>query len=347
MCLYPKLIRNRKYGETKKNGGVIPAVSDKRVLAVPVGCGKCIECRKQKSREWQVRLLEDVRHNKNGKFITLTFSNESITDLSKEIETLEGYNLDNAIATLAVRRFLERWRKKYKKSLRHWLITELGHNGTENLHLHGIVWTNESLDEVEKHWQYGFVWKGKGEKKENYVSEKTVNYLTKYVTKQDKDHEHYTAKILTSAGIGAGYIERIDSNKNKFKGKDTNETYTTRSGHKIAMPIYWRNKIYTDEEREKLWLMKLDKEERWVMGEKVDVTEGEEEYYKLLEYYREKNKRLGYGDDTIDWNKKEYENQRRMLKIEERIIKEKIAPQAGDCPPEGREQLIQPSKEWD
>jgi hypothetical protein len=50
MCLYPKFIRNRKYTVTKKNGGNVPEVKDKRALMVPVGCGKCIECKKQKAR---------------------------------------------------------------------------------------------------------------------------------------------------------------------------------------------------------------------------------------------------------------------------------------------------------
>jgi len=121
MCLYPKLIKNRKYVSNKKNGGNIPPVTDQRILLVPAGCGKCIECKKQKSREWQVRLQEEIRHNNKGKFVTLTFSNESIKELAKEIK-LEGYELDNEIATLATRRFLERWRKKYKKSVKHWLV---------------------------------------------------------------------------------------------------------------------------------------------------------------------------------------------------------------------------------
>ena len=77
MCLYPKLIKNRKYIANKKNGGVIPAVSDKRVLLVPVGCGKCMECMKKKSREWTVRLSEELRENKKALMVTLTFSTES------------------------------------------------------------------------------------------------------------------------------------------------------------------------------------------------------------------------------------------------------------------------------
>ena len=48
MCLYPRLLNNPKYRANKKNGGEIPQLKDKRTLLVPVGCGNCIECRKQK-----------------------------------------------------------------------------------------------------------------------------------------------------------------------------------------------------------------------------------------------------------------------------------------------------------
>ena len=71
MCLYPKLIKNKKYTKTKKNGGIIPPISDERTLYVPIGCGKCIECMKQKKRNWQVRLLEEIKTDRTGKFVTL------------------------------------------------------------------------------------------------------------------------------------------------------------------------------------------------------------------------------------------------------------------------------------
>ena len=45
MCLNPSYIKNRKYIPNKKNGGVVPPISDMRVLYVPVGCGVCIECK--------------------------------------------------------------------------------------------------------------------------------------------------------------------------------------------------------------------------------------------------------------------------------------------------------------
>ena len=37
MCLYPKLIKNKKYIMNKKNNGIIPEVNDERALYVPVG----------------------------------------------------------------------------------------------------------------------------------------------------------------------------------------------------------------------------------------------------------------------------------------------------------------------
>ena len=340
MCLFPKLIQNRKYISNKKNGGIVPVPIDKRVLQVPVGCGKCMECRKQKSRQWQARLENEVKVNDNGKFVTLTFTNESIAKLAEEANTekvitgikkvftdkngkirkrynynnivvknkITGYDLDNKIAKIAVRSFLERWRKKYGKSLRHWLVTELGHSGTEHLHLHGIVWTNESLDDLEKIWSYGYVWKGKGEHLENYVNEKTVRYLVKYVSKDDQQHKEYNPIILASAGIGNQFCESFEARKIKYNGNNTIEYYKTRTGHKIALPIYWRNKLFSEEEREKLWLQKLDKQERWILGERIDISQGEQDYYEVLDWYRAKNKRLGYGDDSKNWDRIKYKN---------------------------------------
>lgn len=379
MCYWPKLIENKKYHPNKKNGGYVDYEKmlrpdfDKRVLAVPIGCGKCQECRKAKAREWQVRLLEDVRHNTNGIFVTLTLSNEEFTKLAKDVTQkktkekiiekwkvnekgklepiykgkryvdkngklrirykyritteeikLKGYETDNAIAKLAIRRMMERWRKKFKKSARHWLITELGHKGTENIHLHGFIWTDESPEEIRKIWDYGFVWIGSKKtngRRKNYVNEKTVNYCTKYVHKVDFDHKEYKPIILTSAGIGKGYFSRTDWEKNKYQEGKTKEYYTTKTGHKMALPIYWRNKIYNDEEREKLWLEKLDKQMRYVGGEAVNTKDGMKEYYSLLEYYRKKNNRLGYGTGTTDWNQKKYEEERRILLQQERITK--------------------------
>ena len=151
MCLYPRLMVNKKYTRTKKNGGNVPIIKDERTRYVPIGCGICIECLKQKANSWNIRLQEEFKSNNIAQFVTLTFSEEKIKELSNKYTKLNGGTLtdphqNNELAIFAVRYFLERWRKKRKKSVKHWLVTELGHNGTERIHLHGIIWTAEKND---------------------------------------------------------------------------------------------------------------------------------------------------------------------------------------------------------
>ncbi|AXH74338.1 MAG: replication initiator protein [Microviridae sp.] len=365
MCLYPRIIINRKYITNKKNGGIPPIAPDPRVKFVPVGCGKCVECKKQRSNNWRIRLMEETRSKRHGRFINMTFSEESLIELENDIQQqskiniqklneehnkktqwlpITGYELDNEIATLAVRRFLERYRKKYKKSIRHWLVTELGQNNTERLHIHGIIWTqdheeeingkliirHDTKNEIEQLWKYGNVNPRDKNWENNYCNERTVNYIVKYINKTDKKHKYYNPIILTSSGIGNQYIKRPDSNSNKYKNENTKETYTTRQGVKMGLPMYYRNKLYTDNQKEQLWLNKLNKEERWVIGIKVDTSKGEEDYNNVLKHAREVNKKLGYGNDKIRYEDKAAERQRRNLQRWIRIskIKEIIEEQA-------------------
>ena len=99
MCLYPKLILNRRYLPNKKNGGVPPACPDERLRYVTAACGDCLECRQQKQRAWKVRMNEELRQEPNAYFLTLTITDEHYAILKNK------YNLenDNDIATKAIR----------------------------------------------------------------------------------------------------------------------------------------------------------------------------------------------------------------------------------------------------
>ncbi len=145
--------------------------------------------------------------------------------------------------------------------------------------------------------------------------------IVKYINKTDKIHKEYNSKILTSPGIGKEYMNRKDWTNNKYNEKKTNETYKTRQGIKLALPIYYRNKIYNEEEREKLWLNKLDEEVRWINGIKIDISKNEDIYYKRLKEERIINDKYGYGNNKINWERRKYENERRKLKKTERYAK--------------------------
>ena len=257
MCLYPKLIKNKRYCKTKKNKGVIPPCPDERLRYVTAACGKCFECMKQKGRAWQVRLSEEIRQNPKAIFVTLTISDESWEELKKKY----SYSTEEDYIKKMVRLFLERIRKKTKKSIKHWLTTERGEKNTERYHLHGLVWGDERGLLTTHYWQYGFVYIG------DYVNEETCNYVTKYITKRDEKHKDFIPTILCSAGIGADYLNRADSELNRYRESKTNETYRLRNGMKLNLPIYYRNKLYTDEEREQLFLEKIKKGKVWIMGQ--------------------------------------------------------------------------------
>ena len=112
------------------------------------------------------------------------------------------------------------------------------------MHIHGIIWTNENFEEVRKKWNYGFIFPREYEIKNNFVNEKTINYIIKYVTKFDEKHPNYKPIICCSNGIGNNYIANPSE---KMQDK-----YRTNTGKWLTMPIYYRNKIYTESERERL-----------------------------------------------------------------------------------------------
>lgn len=316
MCLYPRLIKNKRYmmyneKKPRKGNATATPCDDDRKLFVAIGCGECIECRKKKAREWQIRLSEELPCWKYKYFVTLTFSADALEELSKELEFTKT-NV-NHIARIAVRRFLERWRKKYKKSVKHWLITELGHDNTERIHLHGIIFdnVNHSNEEIQELWKYGYTYTG------DYCTQRTINYIVKYVTKIDLDHKGYKADIFCSAGLGAIYLKNsMILQKHKFADRDTCQYYTLKNGQKVALPKYYRNKLWTEAERDRLWTNILDEDKTYVRGiecKNISTPEGYENYTNILAEQQKDNIALGYGSTEKEWHEEIYRVTFKML----------------------------------
>ena len=141
MCLYPSIIENPKYAKSNENS---KKIRDRRLRWIQIPCGLCEECRHAKANEWRVRLMEEIKSNpKNIIFATLTFSEESLKKLEYDEEE------PNKAPQKAISLFRKRWWKKYKKPLKHWLITERGHDNTKRIHLHGIIWTELTEEQKE------------------------------------------------------------------------------------------------------------------------------------------------------------------------------------------------------
>ena len=294
-CLYPNLIKNPKYLPNKKNGYNPPKCTDERLRYVPASCGRCIECRKKRRREWMIRLSEELRGGgKPPLFVTLTINDENL----KRCKNKEN----NEKATELVRKFLENIRSYTKHSVKHFLVTELGEE-KQRIHLHGFIWSDKEL--IQKKWIYGFVHIGE------FVNEKSINYMTKYMLKTPPGI-NFIPKVLASPGIGKGYTNRKDAQRNKFKPGETEETYRFRNGSKMYLPQYYRNKIYTEEEKEKLWIEKQEKGVVYIAGEKVNPNNWEE-YNNILKYYQERGKML-FNDNPKQWDADKAKKRREKLR---------------------------------
>ena len=182
-----------------------------------------------------------------------------------------------------------------------------------------------------------------------------MGYCVKYVSKVDTAHPRFTSKVFASKGLGKGWLNRYDARLNKFQGENTREYYKTPSGQKLAMPTYFRNKLWTDEEREQLWLQKLNKQTRYVRGEKIDVstTEGEQEYARAIEYRQKENVALGYPNEP--WSLQKYKKKPQKIWIiskllytfaekqhhndKQRMENQKSAPELGRAPPKKRDSI--------
>lgn len=287
MCIYNRLIKNPKYIANKKNGGIIPIPTDPRVLYVPIGCNKCFECMKSKANQWKSRLNYEIKKGLlTPFFVTLTFSTESLRELLLNTD-VKGYDKDYHVCTLGVKRFKNRYRDKNKNKFKYWLVTEIGGKRYEHIHLHGIIW-GLTPQEINDYWKYGYTFIG------NAVNEKTVNYIVKYIFKTDEKHKNFTPKIYCSNGIGSGYENSLNAKLSKYTENKTRDYYMLNSGNKTTLPMYYRNKLYTDDEKEKLWIEKLNKNERYVDGIKYKADEIEY-YTDAVKQARLKNKELGYG----------------------------------------------------
>lgn len=297
----------------KKNGYKPPICTDERLRYIDIECGECYECRKKRAREWKIRMSEEMRHSPSAIFFTGTFTDERIEQLCKKY----SINKDNVneIATKEVRLFLERIRQtnREKKSIKHWIVTEKGHTNTRRIHIHGIFWGKNKATLsylLNKLWTAGYSYQG------TYVNDKTVNYIVKYMTKTDLDNPTFKGIVLASPGIGKKYLERIDVKRNKYKEwksewDKTDETYRFRNGQKSILPKYYKEKIYTEDERQILWIEKMKEGYQYVMGEKFKVTNEKEEaeFEKVKNYYRIMCKEV-HKDNPKVWQEKKDERKK-------------------------------------
>ena len=77
--------------------------------------------------------------------------------------------------------------------------------------------------------------------------------------------------------------------------------------------IDWQNSftIYSEDEKEQLWIEKQEKEEVYIAGEKVNPN-NTEEYFNILKYHQNRAKEL-FGDNPEKWDEEKLRKRRKKL----------------------------------
>lgn len=211
-----------------------------------VPCGKCQPCLKRNAQSWAFRLMVEEKKSFYSLFVTLTYSNENVP-VCKNGMTLNKKD---------VQKFFKRLRKNNPGiSLKYFVVGEYG-TKTWRPHYHFLIFLNRRLffNDILKAWSLD----GKeiGNIHIGYVSGNSVMYTLKYMMKSKrvpayKDDVRVPEFRTMSKGVGIDYLTRamISYHKNNLFEKFY---CTNKGGFIIPMPRYFRDKIYTAEEKLKL-----------------------------------------------------------------------------------------------
>lgn len=215
---------------------------------VTVPCGKCPHCRSNRASAWSFRLIQEDKRSLSSHFVTLTYATEHVPILRSGYMSLNKIDLQ---------KFFKRLRKLSIQRLRYYAVGEYG-GKTWRPHYHIILFNARPAD-IIRAWSLdghalGAVHFGN-------VSEASVGYTLKYITKKPRIPVHINDDrerefSLMSKGIGENYL--TESMIAYHKGIGCNDMQmainqrmncTLLDGKKIAMPRYYKNKLYTKLQR--------------------------------------------------------------------------------------------------
>lgn len=246
-------------------------------------CGKCYYCLRRRTSGWSFRLMKEERVSLSSFFVTLTYKTEYVPITPRGYMSLNKSHIPELMRTIrqyyryrAVNPKTGRTKWYYDKvpKIRYFAVGEYG-GKTDRPHYH-VLFFNVNIDDVEKAWYHGAIHVGR-------VSEASTGYTLKYMMKPGKvplhkNDDRLPEFQLMSKGLGANYLtkESIAWHKADFQ-KTEHGIFTERmylplyDGKKIAMPRYYKEKIYSKLQREL-----IGNQMRNVPLEEKDLTAKEE-----------------------------------------------------------------------
>lgn len=201
-----------------------------------VPCGKCAFCLTNKRSQWQFRIYHEMRTQEYpGYFLTLTYD-------EKHVKRVPGVGL--SLRFRDVQLFLKQVRKR-KYYAKYVCVGEYG-TDTHRPHYHMLLWTDCPPETLEQIWFRGRIHFGK-------VTMASAMYCLKYIIQPKQKQENGLEKTRAqfSRGIGLSYLDAAMYDYHTFDYEDP-ELFSRIDGRKVALPRYYKNKIFTKHQMRKV-----------------------------------------------------------------------------------------------
>jgi len=207
---------------------------------VPVPCGKCPPCRLKRVNDWVFRLLQEERNHDHAHFITLTYDTRSIPISENGFMTLKKEDLQL---------FWKRLRKLIPHPIKYYAVGEYGTN-KKRPHYHAIVFGVPKTELFNQAWNQNDL-VPLGDIHVGQVSSDSIAYTCKYINKPvepkkfGRDDRIKEFSVM-SKGLGRNYITPASTAYHKA---DIYRLHLTKvGGHKIGIPRYYKNILFSEKE---------------------------------------------------------------------------------------------------
>lgn len=205
-----------------------------------VPCGKCANCLKSRRESWMFRIFHEIKNQEMpGYFLTFTYHPKYVRRVAGKL----------SLRFRDVQKFFKRLRKAgyYAKYI---CVGEYG-GETFRPHYHLLLWTSAPVEVIEKQWFLGLIHWGQ-------ITIASAMYCLKYIIQPKPDRSVYHERLgrlvevekpraQFSRGLGLSYL---DGSVYEWHTSDYNDpvVYSYIDGKKVALPRYYRNKIFTSDQ---------------------------------------------------------------------------------------------------
>lgn len=241
---------------------------DGHIGHIPFPCGRCPACKRRRVNQWVFRMRQEEKVSTSAYFVTLTYATSTVPISNKGYMTLRKKDFQDFM-----KRLRERERKYNRVNLKYYACGEYGETRFRP-HYHIILFNLAVLENINLAWNKGDVHIGK-------VSGASIAYTCKYIDKEKRiplhrNDDRQKEFSLMSKGLGKNYLtpQMVKYHRSHL---DRNYCLDT-DGRKVALPKYYRDKIFSDDEK------RINRE--YIVNHKTERT-------NLL---KKRIKRL-YGDD--------------------------------------------------